>query len=46
MPNKRFRGPQPHWRPKRETLRVLTAVDTVLDRYYTPAEAACSPPRC
>ncbi|GGX46265.1 hypothetical protein [Streptomyces noursei] len=33
MPNKRPRGPQPHWRPKRETLRVLTAVDTILDRY-------------
>jgi hypothetical protein len=33
MPNKRPRGPQPRWRPKRETLRVLTAVDAVLDRY-------------
>ncbi|MEV1005038.1 hypothetical protein [Nonomuraea sp. NPDC050202] len=33
MPNKRPRGPQPHWRPKRETLRILTAVDAVLDRY-------------
>ncbi|WP_327309822.1 hypothetical protein OG730_41805 (plasmid) [Streptomyces sp. NBC_01298] len=33
MPNKRPRGPQPHWRPKRETLRVLAAVDVVLDRY-------------
>ncbi|MGR3935264.1 hypothetical protein [Streptomyces sp. BRA346] len=33
MPNKRPRGPQPHWRPKRETLRVLSAVDAVLDRY-------------
>ncbi|MGW5932035.1 hypothetical protein ACWF2L_38240 [Streptomyces anulatus] len=33
MPNKRPRGPQPHWRPQRETLRVLTAVDAVLDRY-------------
>jgi hypothetical protein len=33
MPNKRPRGPQPHWRPKRETLRVLAAVEVVLDRY-------------
>ncbi|MCX4783870.1 MULTISPECIES: hypothetical protein [unclassified Streptomyces] len=33
MPNKRPRGPQPLWRPKRETVRVLTAVDCVLDRY-------------
>ena len=33
MPNKRPRGPRPHWRPKRETLRVLAAVDAVLDRY-------------
>lgn len=33
MPDKRPRRPQPHWRPKRETLRVLVAVDTVLDRY-------------
>ncbi|MFE7664725.1 hypothetical protein [Streptomyces celluloflavus] len=33
MPNKRPRGPQPHWRPKRETLRVLTAVDAILVRY-------------
>ncbi|MFG2234846.1 hypothetical protein ACGFNX_33475 [Streptomyces sp. NPDC048723] len=33
MPNKRPRGPQPDWRPKRETLRVLAAVDVVLDRY-------------
>lgn len=33
MPNKRPRGPQPHWRPKRETLRVLQAVDAVLHRY-------------
>lgn len=38
MPNKRPRGPQPDWRPKRETLRVLAAVDVVLDRYrgYLP----------
>jgi hypothetical protein len=36
MPNKRPRGPQPHWCPKRETLRVLAAVDAVLDR---PADA-------
>ncbi|GHG63690.1 hypothetical protein [Streptomyces griseocarneus] len=34
MPDKRPRGPQPHWRPKRETLRVPAAVDTVLDRYH------------
>ncbi|MEQ4611459.1 hypothetical protein ABMX48_36615 [Streptomyces cavourensis] len=33
MPNKRPRGPQPYWRPKRETIRVLTAVDDILDRY-------------
>ncbi|MFC9431507.1 hypothetical protein [Streptomyces sp. NPDC056987] len=33
MPNKRPRGPQPRWRPKRETLRVLDAVDAILDRY-------------
>ncbi|MFJ5120897.1 hypothetical protein [Kitasatospora sp. NPDC088548] len=33
MPDKRPRGPQPHWRPKRETLRVLAAVGGVLDRY-------------
>ncbi|MFF7098515.1 hypothetical protein ACFY9A_40070 [Streptomyces rubradiris] len=33
MPDKRPRGAQPHWRPKRETLRVLVAVDTVLARY-------------
>jgi hypothetical protein len=33
MPNKRPRGPQPHWRPKRQTLRVLSAADAVLDRY-------------
>jgi hypothetical protein len=33
MPNKGPRGPQPHWRPKRETLRVLTAVDAILVRY-------------
>ncbi|MFF3788020.1 hypothetical protein [Streptomyces sp. NPDC001933] len=33
MPNKRPRGPQPDWRPKRETVRVLVAVESVLDRY-------------
>lgn len=33
MPDRRARGPQPHWRPRRETVRVLTAVDAVLDRY-------------
>jgi hypothetical protein len=34
MPNKRPRGPQPRSaRPKRETLRVLAAVEVVLDRY-------------
>lgn len=33
MPDKRPRGPQPHWRPQRETLRVLGAVDDALDRY-------------
>ncbi|MEV6319408.1 hypothetical protein [Streptomyces sp. NPDC051776] len=33
MPNKRPRGPQPNWRPKRETVRVLGAVESVLDRY-------------
>ncbi|MEV2264570.1 hypothetical protein AB0J13_38710 [Streptomyces anulatus] len=33
MPNRRPRGPQPHWRPQRKTLRVLAAVDEVLDRY-------------
>ncbi|MEV7011917.1 hypothetical protein [Streptosporangium sp. NPDC051022] len=33
-PDKRPRGPQPHWRPRRETLRVLTAVEAVLERYH------------
>lgn len=33
MPDRRVRGPQPQRRPKRETVRVLTAVEGVLDRY-------------
>ncbi|MEV7891593.1 hypothetical protein ACWD3I_25030 [Streptomyces sp. NPDC002817] len=38
MPDKRPRGPQPNWRPKRETRRVLEAVEAVLDAYadYLP----------
>ncbi|MFD3422053.1 hypothetical protein [Streptomyces decoyicus] len=38
MPNKRPRGPQPKWRPKRETERVLVAVEAMLDVYadYLP----------
>lgn len=38
MPNKRPRGPQPNWRPKRETERVLVAVEAMLHLYteYLP----------
>ncbi|MCT9094241.1 hypothetical protein N4G70_36180 [Streptomyces sp. ASQP_92] len=38
MPDKRPRGAQPNWRPRRETQRVLAAVDGVLDLYadYLP----------
>lgn len=38
MPNKRSRGPQPNWRPKRETERVLVAVEAMLALYadYLP----------
>ena len=40
MPNKRPRGPQPHWRPKRETLRALAPADAVLARYRAPLPAS------
>ncbi|WP_344678880.1 hypothetical protein [Saccharopolyspora taberi] len=33
MPDRRPRGPVPAWRPHGQTLRVLAAVDDVLDRY-------------
>jgi hypothetical protein len=38
VPDRRPRGPQPHWRPQRETLRVLAAVEAVLGLYadYLP----------
>ncbi|MFD9687389.1 hypothetical protein ACFWXO_16715 [Kitasatospora sp. NPDC059088] len=38
MPNKRPRGPQLSWKPKRETERVLVAVEAMLDLYadYLP----------
>lgn len=41
MPDKRPRGPQPNWRPQRETRRVLAAVFDVLGRYRAHLPISC-----